>query len=123
MADQGSQGGSFWTSLPGRLTGAAALITAISGLAIWHSKSNPPPAPAAAHFVQQRERPKAAPTSQPTGAPAVPIGSQEWCSEKYTAWQNEKTQTGVDDAGLHKEIVQAHCNQFGFNLGKVKAQP
>lgn len=39
MADQGPERGPFWTSLPGILTGAAALITAVSGLAIWqHNK-------------------------------------------------------------------------------------
>jgi len=124
MADQDSQRGSFWTSLPGILTGAAALIAAVSGGAIWHSNSASEPAPAPAPIVQQTGQqkivPPPSPASSPTATPALPIGSQEWCSEKYTAWQNEKTQTGVDDAGLRKQITQAHCNQFGIKLGKVK---
>jgi len=120
MSDQESQRSSFWTSLPGILTGAAALITAISGLAIWHNSSSNQPAPAPAPVVQkaqERVTPSPAPS---TKTPAVPIGSQEWCSEKYTAWKNEKDQSGVDNAGLRKEIVQAHCNQFGFKLGRVQ---
>lgn len=144
MADQDSQRGSFWTSLPGILTGAAALITAISGLAIWHNSSASQSGAAPAQLVQQpaQQQPSSAAssasgtegavqqTAQPkAGAmpsapttPSVPIGSQQWCSEKYTAWQSKKTQTGVDDAGLRKEITQAHCNQFGFKLGRVKEQ-
>jgi hypothetical protein len=123
MADQDSQRGSFWTSLPGILTGAAALITAISGLAIWHNRSTPQPAPAPAPVVQPAaSQASSAPAPVAATTPAVPIGSEAWCSEKYAAWQNEKQQTGVDDAGLRKEITQAHCNQFGIKLGRVKEQ-
>jgi len=129
MADQDSRS-PFWTSLPGILTGAAALITAISGLAIWHSKSNPQPAPTPAPLVQQQQQPQpltqqpqVVPATTPVAGPAVPIGSEQWCEEKYTAWKSDKTQTGVDNASLRKEITQAHCNQFGIKLGKVKEQP
>ncbi len=136
MADE-SQQGSFWSSLPGILTGAAALITAISGLAIWQHNSTPKPTPTPAPIVQQQGDGQpggtgvrtggggsdAAPlpvATNPAAPPAVPIGSQQWCEEKYTAWKNDNTQSGVDDAGLRKEIVQAHCNQFGIKLGRVK---
>lgn len=122
MADQESERGSFWTSLPGILTGAAALITAISGLAIWHNQSAQQAAPAPAPVIQKAPPSTITPAPSPAAAPAVPIGSEQWCSEKYTAWKNEKTQTGVDDAGLRKEITQAHCNQFGIKLGRVKDQ-
>ena len=133
MADQDSRG-SFWTSLPGILTGAAALITAISGLAIWHSNSGSQPAPQPAPAVQQQttqpqttQQPPAPATSsaQPNAVPAAATnaapGSQPWCAAKYKAWADEKAQTGVDDAGLRKEIIGQHCNtQYGFVLGKVK---
>jgi len=139
MAKQDSRS-SFWTSLPGILTGVAALITAISGLAIWHTKSNSQPAPAPA--IQQPAQPqpsqpqavepaKAEPTKNAvaigteafaptTKGPAVPIGSEQWCAEKYNEWKDKKQQDGMDDAGLRKQITQAHCNQFGFKLGRVK---
>jgi len=138
MADQDSQRGSFWTSLPGILTGVAALVTAISGLAIWHN-SSPSQAPQPAPVVQQVTQPTPAPAVQqttqpqpvstPTTAataasqPDAPAGSREWCAEKYKAWADEKAQTGVDDAGLRKEIIGQHCNtQYGFVLGKIKPQ-
>jgi hypothetical protein len=131
MADQDAQRGSFWTSLPGILTGAAALITAISGLAIWHSNSGSQPAPQPAPVIQQQVTPQ--PTAPlpasttaaavPTSASTAPEGSQAWCAEKYKAWADEKAQSGVDDAGLRKEIIGHHCNtQYGFVLGKVKEQ-
>jgi hypothetical protein len=120
MAEQEAQRGSFWSSLPGILTGVAGLITAISGLAVWqHSTPNPTPAPAP--IVQPVTNPGTTPVTHAT-TPTVPIGSEQWCSEKYTAWKSEKDQTGVDDAALRKQIVQAHCNQFGVKLGKVKEQ-
>ncbi|HUI82674.1 MAG TPA: hypothetical protein VL240_00530 [Candidatus Binatia bacterium] len=131
MAEQDSQRSSFLTSLPGILTGTAALITAISGLAIWYSNSSraqPAPGPAAAPVVertgQRVERPierKDPPREAPIAGPAVPVGSERWCAEKYRAWEKEKNGTGVDDAALRKEIVQAHCNQFGFKVGKIGA--
>jgi hypothetical protein len=132
MADQDSRG-SFWTSLPGILTGAAALITAISGLAIWHNNSGSQPAPQPAPVVQQQPQttpqPQASPTpsTQPTAASAAATnaepGSQPWCAAKYKAWADEKAQNGVDDAALRKELISNHCNtQYGFTLGKVKQQ-
>jgi len=135
MADQDSRG-SFWTSLPGILTGAAALITAISGLAIWHNNSSSQPAPQPTPVVQQQaaqpqtvQQPQASatPSTQPNAASAAATtaepGSQPWCAAKYKAWADEKAQTGVDDAGLRKEIISHHCNtQYGFALGKVKQQ-
>ena len=132
MADQSSQSGSFWTSLPGILTGAAALVTAISGLAIWHH-STPHDAPQPAPVVQQSIQP-AQPTVQPAiqqqpasiaaAAPSTALpGSKEWCAEKYKAWADEKAQTGVDDAGLRKAIIGQHCNtKYGFALGRIKPQ-
>ncbi len=123
MADQDSQRGSFWSSLPGVLTGVAALITAVSGLAIWHNKSTPTPAPTPAPVVRQDVGTKPIATPIATKTPEEPIGSQQWCEDKYKAWSDEKSQTGVDDAGLRKQIIQAHCNQFGVKLGKIKAQP
>lgn len=124
MADQDSQRGSFWSSLPGILTAVAGLITAISGLAVWHNRATPTPAPTPASIVQpQRNGGNAGPAPVANKTPAVPIGSEQWCEEKYTDWKNEKSQSGVDDAGLRKQIVQAHCNQFGVKLGRVKDQP
>lgn len=135
MADQDGRG-SFWTSLPGVLTGAAALVTAVSGLAIWHSNSaSSQPAPQPAPVVQQQttqpqtsqpsSQASATPSSQANAAPAAATdaepGSQPWCAAKYKAWADEKAQTGVDDAGLRKEIIGQHCNtKYGFVLGKVK---
>lgn len=135
MADQDSRG-SFWTSLPGILTGAAALITAVSGLAIWHSNSASQPTPQPAPVVQQQTTQP--PTQQSSSTPTTPSvqpnavaaaatsaepGSQPWCAAKYKAWADEKAQTGVDDAGLRKEIISQHCNtKYGFTLGKVKQQ-
>jgi hypothetical protein len=136
MADQDSRG-SFWTSLPGVLTGAAALVTAVSGLAIWHSNSASQPAPQPAPVVQQQtpqtqtsqpsSQASATPSAQANAAPAAATdadpGSQPWCAAKYKAWADEKAQTGVDDAGLRKEIIGQHCNtKYGFVLGKVKQQ-
>ncbi len=72
---------------------------------------------------QQGTRANPAPTPVATRTPSAPIGSEPWCEEKYTAWKNEKSQTGVDDAALRKEIVQAHCNQFGIKLGRIKGEP
>jgi hypothetical protein len=135
MAEQDSQRGSFWTSLPGILTGAAALITAISGLAIWHNNSSSHPAPQPAPVVQQQttqQQPASAPVAQPTsqlqsassaGSITAELGSQPWCAAKYKAWADEKAQTGVDDAGLRKEIVENHCNtKYGFRLGAIQRQ-
>jgi hypothetical protein len=135
MAEQDSQRGSFWTSLPGILTGAAALITAVSGLAIWHNNSSSQPAPQPASVVQQQttqqqpaSTPAAQPASQlqsasPVGSTTAEPGSQPWCAAKYKAWADEKAQTGVDDAGLRKEIVENHCNtKYGFRLGAIQRQ-
>ena len=137
MTDEGSQRGPFWTSLPGILTGAAALITAVSGLAVWHNKTNPQPAPPA--VVQQAApQPTSAPLSATTTSGGVQAttqeqsasrpsssaapGSQPWCAEKYKAWADEKAESGVDDAGLRKELTHNHCRQYGFILGKVQPQ-
>ena len=126
MSDQDSQRGSFWTSLPGILTGVAALVTAISGLAIWHNNSSSQPAPQPVVVQQQTAQPQTAatPAAQPATSPAAATaepGSQAWCAEKYKAWADGKAQTGVDDAGLRREIIGNHCNtKYGFVLGKVK---
>ena len=132
MADQSSQSGSFWTSLPGILTGAAALVTAISGLAIWHH-SAPHDVPQPAPVVQQSVQP--ASTAAQTAAQPQPAslnsasattavaGSQEWCADKYKAWADEKAQSGVDNAALRKAIIGQHCNtKYGFVLGRIKPQ-
>ncbi len=129
MADQDSRS-SFWTSLPGILTGAAALVTALSGLAIWHNKSAEQPRPAP--VVERQTVPQPAPAVQPAsqsqtaspqaGASTRPeVGSQPWCAEKYKAWADEKAQSGVDDGALRKAIVSHHCNtKYGFVLGRIK---
>ncbi len=133
MADQDSQRGSFWTSLPGILTGAAALITAISGLAVWHHNSPSQTIPQPAPVVQQSRQPRAEPAiekaaqrepaSAISGAATAAEGTQPWCAEKYKAWADEKAQSGVDDGGLRKELTRNHCKQYGFVLGKVRPQP
>ena len=128
MADQDSQRGSFWTSLPGILTGAAALITAVSGLAIWHNKPSPQPAPAPVvqQSTQVQPSPKVQKTAEPVAVPssegntAAAPGSQAWCAEKYKAWADEKADTGVDDAALRKPLTNHHCNQYGFVLGPIR---
>lgn len=124
MGEQDSQRSSFWTTLPGILTGAAALVTAISGLAIWHNSSSSQPAPQPAPVVQQETtQPQPASPSASAGATTAETGSQPWCAAKYKAWADEKAQTGVDDAGLRKEIVENHCNtKYGFRLGPVQRQ-
>ena len=132
MADQDSRG-SFWTSLPGILTGAAALVTAISGLAIWHNSSGSQPTPQPAPVVQQQttqqqpvqqstmqQAAPATPTTVPAAATNAEPGTQPWCAEKYKAWADEKATNAVDDAALRKELVSHHCNQYGFFLGKIK---
>ena len=129
MGDQQSRG-AFWTSLPGVLTGAAALVTAISGLAIWHNKSAPEPKPEPAPIVQpaaQPTTPSVQPASQPqvssTAASTAEPGSKPWCAAKYKAWADEKAQTGVDNAALRKAIIGNHCNtKYGFALGRIKPQ-
>lgn len=126
MGDQDSQRGSFWTSLPGILTGVAALVTAISGLAIWHnnnSGSQPAPQPVVVQQQAAQPQPAVTPTAQPTSPAAATAdpGSQAWCAAKYKTWADQKAQSGVDDAGLRKEIIGNHCNtKYGFVLGKVK---
>jgi len=69
MSDQDSKT-SFWTSLPGILTGVAALVTALSGLAVWQHKSTPDPNPPKPTPVVQ-----AVNNVQPT--PAVQLVSNE----------------------------------------------
>ncbi len=125
MAEQDSQRGGFWTSLPGILTGAAALITAVSGLAIWHHQTSPQPAPAP--IVQQAApQPAEVPAVRQTAesrqeaGPPVPTESRDWCEAKYQAWKDAKTKSGVDDALLRKQLTRAHCPQYGFILGPPK---
>jgi len=123
MGDQGSERGSFWTSLPGILTGAAALVTAISGLAIWHNRPSPQPAPQPGPVVQQTVQPSTPGMQQIASPPAAGPGSQVWCTEKYKAWSDEKQQSGVDNPQLRKAILSHHCNtNYGFGLGKPGEQ-
>src|ERR1700690_3839112 len=86
MATNGSDRSSFSTSLPGILTGIAALITAISGLAIWHHHQPKPQAnqpaivqaehPASGKEKEKKEREKAGKEEQvSSGAPVSPGNS------------------------------------------------
>jgi hypothetical protein len=110
MSDQGAERSSFWTSLPGILTGAAALITAVSGLAIWqHNKPSPTPAPTPAPVVSQAV----------TGD--FPKGSRQWCDQKVAEWSAEMAK-GTDDAALRKAFKEGECKQYGLRLGKTEAQ-
>jgi hypothetical protein len=114
MADQGPERGPFWTSLPGILTGAAALITAVSGLAIWqHNKPSPTPG----------STPGSTPASivQPVVKPEYPEGSRQWCDQKLAEWSAEMTQ-GTDDAALRKAFKEGDCKQYGLRLGKAEAK-
>ncbi len=128
MADEGAKAGSFWTTLPGILTGAAALITAISGLAVWQHQSNPTPTPTPAPVIQQNVQPQtpvATPAVVPNPTPAAagninaPKGSKDWCAAKYKDRLDLKANTGADDAGLRKELTRQHCNKYGFYLGRA----
>ena len=112
MADQGSERSSFWTSLPGILTGAAALITAVSGLAVWqHNKPSPSPTPG----------PKPAPIVRSVVKPEYPQGSREWCDQKVAEWSAEMAK-GTDDAALRKAFKEGDCKQYGLRLGKAEAK-
>jgi len=107
MAEQGSERGSFWTSLPGILTGAAALITAISGLAVWQHKK-PTPAPA--------------PIVQPAVKAEYPKGSRQWCDQKVADWSAEMA-NGADDAALRQAFREGECGKkYGLRLGKPEAK-
>ena len=110
MADQGPDRGPFWTSLPGILTGAAALITAVSGLAIWqHNKPSSTPGPTPAPIVE------------PVVKPDYPEGSRQWCDQKVADWSAEMAK-GTDDAALRKAFKQGECKQYGLRLGKAEAK-
>jgi hypothetical protein len=110
MADQGPDRGPFWTSLPGILTGAAALITAVSGLAIWqHNKPSPTPGSTPASIVQ------------PVVKPEYPEGSRQWCDQKLADWSAEMVK-GTDDAALRKAFKEGECKQYGLRLGKAEAK-
>jgi len=116
MGDQDSKS-SFWTSLPGILTGAAALITAISGLAVWQHKSNSGgnPTPQPAPIVQPAEK------SSGTETVSGPQ-SREWCVQKVSEWSAKNAQ-GDDDAGLRKSFRDGKCGeQYGLRLGKPAAK-
>jgi len=147
MGDQDSRG-SVWTSLPGILGGAAALITAISGLAVWqHNQPKKPVNPRPA--IVQAERPAAgketvgkggqggsggqeaqgnsgiakSAATQPTAAP-VPgeQGSRPWCDQQVAEWSAKMAQ-GTDDAGIRKTFREGKCGQYGLRLGKPQAKP
>jgi hypothetical protein len=79
MADQDSKSASFWTSLPGILTGISAVLGAIATLAalFLHSKPAPTPAPAPAPIVS------------PATTPVYPEGSRQWCDQKVADWSAE----------------------------------
>jgi hypothetical protein len=110
MADQGPERGPFWTSLPGILTGAAALITAVSGLAIWqNNKPSSTPGPTPATIVE------------PVVKPDYPEGSRQWCDQKVADWSAEMAK-GTDDAALRKAFKQGECKQYGLRLGKAEAK-
>ncbi len=111
MADQGPERSPFWTSLPGILTGAAALITAIGGLAIWqHNKPSPTPGPTPAPIVE------------PVVKPEYPQGSRQWCDQKVADW-SAKMANGTDDAALRAAFRQGECGKkYGLRLGKVEAK-
>ena len=113
MADQGPERGPFWTSLPGILTGAAALITAVGGLgglAIWqHNK----PSPTAGSTP--------APIVEPVVKPDYPEGSRQWCDQKVADWSAEMAK-GTDDATLRKAFKAGECKQYGLRLGKAEAK-
>jgi hypothetical protein len=114
MADQGSERGSFWTSLPGILTGAAALITAVGGLgglAIWqHNKPSPTPGPTPAPIVN------------PVVKPDYPKGSRQWCDQKVADWSAEMA-NGTDDAALRTAFREGECGKkYGLRLGKPQAK-
>jgi len=113
MADQGPGRGPFWTSLPGILTGAAALITAVGtlgGLAIWQrNKPSSTPGPTPATIVE------------PVVKPDYPEGSRQWCDQKVADWSAEMAK-GTDDAALRKAFKAGECKQYGLRLGKAEAK-
>jgi len=70
---EGHHGG-FWTTLPGLLTGAAALITAVTGAAIFlrESDPDPPPAPAPEPAPMPSVNNQMAGTDAPPAEPGIP---------------------------------------------------
>jgi hypothetical protein len=112
MADQDSKSASFWTSLPGILTGIAAVLGAIATLAalFLHSKPAPTPAPAPAPIVS------------PATTPVYPEGSRQWCDQKVADWSAEMA-NGTDDAALRAAFRQGECGKkYGLRLGKAEAK-
>ena len=79
MGDENKK--SFWTSLPGILTGVAAVIVAITGIVAAYNHSTPPPAPTA----------PSPPSSLPNTAPPTPssptTSSQQSSSTPSSAQQ------------------------------------
>lgn len=149
MPDSGESKGSFFTSLPGILTGAAALITAISGLTFWHNSkvaTNDVSKPGA--VVERADRPKltgqAGTSSQTPGAegtksdttekqakavdtsgssagsPPAPQ-TREWCAQRVAEWSAEMAK-GTDDAGVRKAFREGHCGSYGLRLGRPEAK-
>ena len=147
MADQDARA-SFWTSLPGILTGIAAIIGAVvSGLAIWHNSQPAPQNNNQKKVVEPAGRtdgkrnagenaaegkggqtggpgnenvPKQSDVAKTASAATAVVGSRDWCAEKYKAWADLKAQTGADDSGLRHELTAQHCAQYNFILGKPK---
>ena len=54
---------SFWTSLPGILTGVAAIIAAVTGIVVAYHPTTPPPPPPSS---SSSELPTSTPSSQPS---------------------------------------------------------
>lgn len=149
MTSNGSDRSSLATSLPGILTGIAALITAVSGLAIWHHHQPKPqvnPQPAivqAEHPASGKEKKEkagkdeqgssGAPVSpgksdapgqaatQPAAPPALgEQGSRPWCDQQLSDW-SAKMAKGTDDAGIRKAFKEGNCKLYGLKLPKPQA--
>ena len=77
MSDDGKRSGGFWTSVPGVLTGAAAIVTAITGLfvALHQIPSQPQPSIPAPRPPESTAAPASSPVS--TSGFTGPMGPLE----------------------------------------------
>ena len=141
MGDHDSKS-SFFTSLPGILSGAAALIAAISGLSLWnHKQSQKPVEPHRTVIVEPQrpgggtepsaggnsgQQPQANPGMQTQVAAQSAVntaehGSRQWCDQEVAQWSAKMAQ-GTDDAGIRKAFREGKCGQYGLRLGQPQAK-
>jgi hypothetical protein len=98
---EGHRGG-FWTTLPGLLTGSAALITALTGAAIFMSGNKPTSSPAPqAEFAKANSE-----NVQPTPTEAVPakVEATAPAAGEDAFAQNLKAEAALENAKMPQRI-------------------